>query len=204
MMDLIGFIMEFIRIDIFNGYALFSILFIIASFFIKNEYFLKNANDTSNSILKFAGIFHFMGFILLLSINLASAQTEEELYCISTRMFGTYWFAYWLHALSPTLITQLLWNKKVRNSKIWRAVIGVLLIMPLEKFVIILTSFHRDYLPSSWTMTYNSFLFNIYDSIENFIPFSFYCWIYYMISEQIKTRLIKNRNVPWTKYFGTK
>jgi molybdopterin-containing oxidoreductase family membrane subunit len=55
---------------------------------------------------------------------------------------------------------QLFWIKKVRTSIAlsWILSIVVNIGMWFERFVIIVTSLHRDYLPSSWVMFYPSWV----------------------------------------------
>jgi hypothetical protein len=54
------------------------------------------------------------------------------------------------------LMTQLMWFKRVRTSipLSWALSIIVNIGMWFERFVIIVTSLHRDYIPSSWAMFY--------------------------------------------------
>ncbi len=55
---------------------------------------------------------------------------------------------------------QVMWFKKIRTSIIWSFVISIVVIVGMwfERFVIIVTSLHRDYLPSSWTMFSPTFI----------------------------------------------
>jgi Ni/Fe-hydrogenase subunit HybB-like protein len=68
------------------------------------------------------------------------------------RATGPYAWAYWTMVTCNVLIPQLLWSRRVRTSP-W-AVFGVAVAanvgMWFERFVIIVTSLHRDWLPSSW------------------------------------------------------
>ena len=52
------------------------------------------------------------------------------------------------------VMPQLLWFKSVRSNPPWLFLVSlvVLIGMWLERFVIVVTSLHRDYLPSSWGM----------------------------------------------------
>lgn len=188
MMEIISFLMEFIRVDIFGGYAFFSILFVVSSFSVKNKILLDQANDASNSLLKISGILYFILFMTSVAIGFTTAETEYDLYCMYNRMCGPYWFAYWLMPVLWLVVTQLLWSKRVGASKVIRILMSLILIFDLERFIILLTSFHRDYLPSSWTMVYRSQLMIIYDSIKGVIVFSIFCYLYYFISEKINTR----------------
>ncbi|MGH9759534.1 MAG: NrfD/PsrC family molybdoenzyme membrane anchor subunit, partial [Blastocatellia bacterium] len=70
------------------------------------------------------------------------------------RSFGPYKWFYWFLILSNILIPQLLWSKKVRNSTGWVFGISIVVLigMWLERFVIVVGSLSRDFLPSSWGM----------------------------------------------------
>ena len=82
-----------------------------------------------------------------------SANNYEE-YMINNRMFGPYGWSYWALIFCNGLVPQLLWIKRVRYSLAMLFVISLIVSvgMWLERFVIIVTSLHRDFLPSSWGM----------------------------------------------------
>jgi molybdopterin-containing oxidoreductase family membrane subunit len=68
------------------------------------------------------------------------------------RMTGPYGFTYVLLILCNIALPQALWSKKVRHNLVlvWIISIIVNIGMWLERFVIVVTSLHRDFLPSSW------------------------------------------------------
>ena len=70
------------------------------------------------------------------------------------RSFGPYKWFYWFLILSNILIPQLLWSKKIRNSTGWVFAISIVVLvgMWLERFVIVVGSLSRDFLPSNWGM----------------------------------------------------
>jgi molybdopterin-containing oxidoreductase family membrane subunit len=70
------------------------------------------------------------------------------------RMFGPYAVAYWALIACNVVIPQVLWLKKLRQSPGWLFVIALVVLvgMWLERYVIVVTSLHRDFLPSSWGM----------------------------------------------------
>ncbi|NCG14711.1 MAG: hydrogenase, partial [Bacteroidetes bacterium] len=49
---------------------------------------------------------------------------------------------------------QLMWSKKLRTNLVFTFVLSIIVNIGMwfERFVIIVTSLHRDYLPSSWSM----------------------------------------------------
>jgi Ni/Fe-hydrogenase subunit HybB-like protein len=79
---------------------------------------------------------------------------KYEQYAIWNRMTGPYAHYYWSLILCNILSPQLLWFERVRRSPLalWLLALVVSIGMWLERFVIIVTSLHRDFLPSSWGM----------------------------------------------------
>ena len=69
---------------------------------------------------------------------------------------GGYWWTYWLLILCNILIPQLLWSRKMRLNVLAVFVIALVVNvgMWLERFVIVVTSLTRDFVPSSWGMYY--------------------------------------------------
>jgi Ni/Fe-hydrogenase subunit HybB-like protein len=81
---------------------------------------------------------------------------EYESYMIHNRMTGPYAWIYWLLILCNGVVPQLLWSKRVRTSPLPLFCVAMFVNfgMWFERFVIIVTSLHRDFLPSSWEMYY--------------------------------------------------
>jgi molybdopterin-containing oxidoreductase family membrane subunit len=71
---------------------------------------------------------------------------------IWNRITGPYWWTYALLILCNVIAPQTLWFKRVRTSVPALFVLSIIVNigMWLERFVIIVTSLHRDFLPSSW------------------------------------------------------
>src|SRR6185503_11095282 len=77
-----------------------------------------------------------------------------EGFMIWNRMTGPYAPVYWSLIVCNVVVPQVLWLKRVRTSVPILFVISLIVNvgMWLERFVIIVTSLHRDFLPSSWGM----------------------------------------------------
>jgi hypothetical protein len=75
-----------------------------------------------------------------------------ELFTFKNRAFGPYAWAYWTMVSCNVLSPQLFWFKKVRSSLVWLFVLSICVnsCRWVERFVIIVTSLHRDFLPASW------------------------------------------------------
>jgi molybdopterin-containing oxidoreductase family membrane subunit len=77
-----------------------------------------------------------------------------ERFMILNRMTGPYRGYYWALILCNVVTPQALWISKLRRSVLALFVISLIVNvgMWLERFVIIVTSLHRDFLPGSWGM----------------------------------------------------
>ncbi|HZS44387.1 MAG TPA: NrfD/PsrC family molybdoenzyme membrane anchor subunit [Blastocatellia bacterium] len=84
------------------------------------------------------------------------SNNPYERYMILNRMTGPYAFWYWLLITCNIVTPQLLWIRKLRGSvaALFSIAMVVNLGMWLERFIIVVTSLHRDFLPSSWGMYY--------------------------------------------------
>jgi molybdopterin-containing oxidoreductase family membrane subunit len=83
---------------------------------------------------------------------------EYEGYAFFNRATGPYWWAYWSMMTCNVISPQLMWFKKLRRSLLFTFIISIVVNIGMwfERYVIIVTSLHRDYLPSSWSMHFPS------------------------------------------------
>ncbi len=75
-----------------------------------------------------------------------------ELYAFKNRAFGPYWWAYWSMVSCNVICPQLFWFKWFRQNIVVVFIISIFVNIGMwfERFVIIVTSLHRDYIPSNW------------------------------------------------------
>jgi molybdopterin-containing oxidoreductase family membrane subunit len=78
---------------------------------------------------------------------------QFEMFVVHNRAFGPYAWAYWTVIACNVAVPQLLWFRRfrVRPKPLFAISIVVLYGMWLERYMIIITSLHHDYLPSSWS-----------------------------------------------------
>ena len=77
-----------------------------------------------------------------------------EQFVFMNRPLGPYWWAFFVMVFCNVVAPQFLWISKVR-SNVWLVLAVAIFVnigMWFERFVIVVTSLHRDYLPSSWAM----------------------------------------------------
>jgi molybdopterin-containing oxidoreductase family membrane subunit len=75
-----------------------------------------------------------------------------ETFVFMNRAFGPFAWAYWIMVSCNVLIPQLLWFRRLRTNVALVLLLSVLINLGMwfERFVIIVTSLHRDFLPSNW------------------------------------------------------
>jgi Ni/Fe-hydrogenase subunit HybB-like protein len=91
------------------------------------------------------------GYLMEAFMAWYSGSTYER-FMMWNRMFGPYGWSYWLLIFCNVGVINTLWWKPLRTNTVYlffvSLVVGVG--MWLERFVIVVTSLHRDFLPSSW------------------------------------------------------
>lgn len=137
--------------DFFTAFGLVTILFFILSIFFKKQE-INKIDEASIKFISFIGILYLMTWIVRIVAEL-NIINEEDKDSMLNEMFGKYWFGFWLQPILWFIITQVLRFEKIRRNTLLRILFSILLIVSIERMVIISTSFHRDYLPSSWTMS---------------------------------------------------
>jgi molybdopterin-containing oxidoreductase family membrane subunit len=75
-----------------------------------------------------------------------------ERFVFLNRATGPYAWAVWTMVICNVVVPQVFWFKRARNSIPIMFVVSILINVGMwfERFVIIVTSLHRDFLPSSW------------------------------------------------------
>ena len=142
----------FVAGAIYSGFAMVLVLAIPIRKYYGLEHMITMRHlQNSAKIMLATGLIVGYGYFFETFIGLYSGSTYER-FMIHNRWFGPYALFYWSLILFNILTPQVLWWPKVRSSTSWLFGVSliVLLGMWLERFVIIITSLHRDFLPSSW------------------------------------------------------
>jgi molybdopterin-containing oxidoreductase family membrane subunit len=146
----------FVAGAIFSGFAMVQTLLLIARKVLGLENYITMFHiESMNKIIILTGSIVGVAYITEFFIAWYSG-VEYEQYAFINRSTGPYWWAYWSMMTCNVITPQLFWFRKIRLSipASWVLSIIVNIGMWFERFVIIVTSLHRDYLPSSWVMFY--------------------------------------------------
>ena len=150
----------FVAGAIFSGFAMvLTLLLIMRKVFTLESYITLKHIEYMNIIIIITGSIVGVAYLTELFISWYSG-VEYEQYAFLNRATGPYWWAYWGMMTCNVISPQLFWFKKIRTSLIATFILSIVVNIGMwfERFVIIVTSLHRDYLPSSWTMYSPTFI----------------------------------------------
>jgi molybdopterin-containing oxidoreductase family membrane subunit len=159
----------FVAGAIFSGFAMvLTLMLITREVFNLKEYITINHMESMNKIIMLTGSIVGVAYITELFIAWYSGVQYEQ-YAFINRATGPYWWAYWSMMTCNVISPQLFWIRKIRRSVVATFILSIIVNIGMwfERFVIIATSLHRDYLPSSWAMFYPT-MYDIGDYIFSF------------------------------------
>ncbi|MBK6771584.1 MAG: polysulfide reductase NrfD [Ignavibacteria bacterium] len=146
----------FVAGAIFSGFGMVSTVLILVRKVFNMEHIITIGHlEKMNKILLATGMMVGYAYGMEFFIAWYSGNTFEQFVFIN-RAFGPYAWAYWTMVSCNVIFPQLFWFKKIRRSIPITMVLVILVNVGMwfERFVIIVTSLHRDFLPSSWAMYY--------------------------------------------------
>ncbi len=144
----------FVAGAVFSGFAMVLTLVIPVRKLYGMEHLITLRHiDNMCKVMLANGLIVFYGYLNEVFFGWYSAH-EYEMYMIWNRMTGPYAWAFWMLIFCNGVVPQMLWMKRIRTNVIAVFFISIIINvgMWLERFVIVVTSLHRDFLPSSWGM----------------------------------------------------
>ncbi|MBX5497327.1 MAG: polysulfide reductase NrfD, partial [Bryobacteraceae bacterium] len=142
----------FVAGAIFSGFAMVMTLMIIARWALNLEHLVTMKHlENMNKVMLATGL--IVGYAYATEMFIAwYGGNPYERFTFANRALGPYAWAYWTMVSCNVLVPQLFWFKKLRTSIPVMFVCSLLINVGMwfERFVIIVTSLHRDFLPSSW------------------------------------------------------
>jgi Ni/Fe-hydrogenase subunit HybB-like protein len=144
----------FVAGAIFSGFAMvLTLMLITRDVFRLKDYITLEHIESMNKVIILTGSIVGVAYITEFFIAWYSG-VEYEQYAFINRATGPYWWAYWSMMTCNVITPQLFWFRRIRRSVVLTFIISIFVNIGMwfERFVIIVTSLHRDYLPSSWAM----------------------------------------------------
>ena len=153
----------FVAGAIFSGFAMvITLMSLVRIGFPKfKDYITIDHMEVMNKIIMMTGL--MVGYAYGSEFLIAwYSGNDYERYVFMNRALGPYAWSYWIMIFCNVLAPQVFWVKKFRRSipVMFVASIFVNIGMWFERFVITVTSLHRDFLPSSW----GQYAWSMYDT----------------------------------------
>ena len=148
----------FVAGAIFSGFAMVQTLMLVTRKALKLEdYITVNHIESMNKVILLTGTIVGIAYLTELFIAWYSQYVYEQ-FAFANRAAGPFWWSYFAMMTCNVLSPQVFWSRKIRRSLWWTFFMSVFVNIGMwfERFVIIVTSLARDYLPSSWSYYYPS------------------------------------------------
>ena len=142
----------FVAGAIYAGFAMVLTLAIpLRKFYGLQDFITLKHLENMAKVMLATGLIVAYGYMMEAFMGWYSGNDYER-FMLKNRITGPYWWAYWALIVCNVIAPNLLWIKNLRTSVGFLFFISFVVStgMWLERFVIIVTSLHRDFLPSSW------------------------------------------------------
>ncbi len=142
----------FVAGAIFSGFAMVvTVLVFVRKIFNLEAIITIDHLDKMNKVILATGMMVGYAYATEFFIAWYSGNPFEQFVFIN-RAFGPYAWAYWIMVSCNVIFPQFFWVKKLRRSVPFMLAIAIFVNVGMwfERFVIIVSSLHRDFLPSSW------------------------------------------------------
>ena len=144
----------FVAGAIYSGFAMvLNIIIPVRRLYHLEQLITRRHLGNMAAVMLVTGLMVAYGYIMEAFMAWYSGDVFEQ-YMMANRMFGPYAWFFWALMLFNVLVPQLLWSRRVRThlGALFFVALSVNIGMWLERFVIVISSLHRDFVPSSWTM----------------------------------------------------
>jgi molybdopterin-containing oxidoreductase family membrane subunit len=150
----------FVAGAIFSGFAMVLTLSIpLRSAFQLKDFITDRHLDNMAKVMLATGLIVAYGYLMEAFMAWYARNPYESFQLLENRPFGPYAHTYWMMMTCNVFLPQLLWFPAVRRNPLalWLLALVVNTGMWLERYVIVVTSLHRDFLPSSWSIYHGTF-----------------------------------------------
>ncbi len=145
----------FVAGAIFSGFAMVVTLMTLVRIAIPEfkKYITLDHMELMNKVIMTTGM--IVGYAYGSEFFIAwYSGSKYEVYAFTNRAFGPYWWSYWTMISCNVIIPQVFWMKWARRSIPVMFVVSIFVNIGMwfERYVITVTSLHRDFLPANWGM----------------------------------------------------
>lgn len=138
---------------IFSGFAMvLTLMIIVRKVYKYEEYVTKKHLDAITRVLTFVSLIMGVAYISEIFVAWYSDSPYEMFVFFKNRTAGEYAYSYWAMILFNAIVPQLFWFKKIRSNVVIVFIISILINIGMwyERFVIVVTSLSKTWLPATW------------------------------------------------------
>ena len=154
----------FVAGAIFSGFAMVQTLMIILRKVMNlQDYITLGHIEAMNKVIVLTGSIVGCAYLTELFMAWYSQNPYEQDIFFKYRIAGAYGWSYWLMMTCNVLSPQLFWFTKLRRNVLFTFIMSIIVNIGMwfERFVIIVSSLYRDYLPSSWSIYYRPSIWEV-------------------------------------------
>ncbi len=144
----------FVAGAVFSGFAMVLTLMILARKTLRlEEYITLNHIENMTKVIIVTGGVVTLSYATEFFIAWYSGNGFEQ-FVFLNRALGPFAWAYWIMVGCNLITPQFFWFRSIRRNVVLVFILSIFVNIGMwfERFVIIVTSLHRDFLPSSWSM----------------------------------------------------
>ena len=154
----------FVAGAIFSGFAMVqTLMLILRKVMGLQDYITLGHIEAMNKVIVLTGSIVGCAYLTELFMAWYSQVPFEQDIFFKYRIAGPYGWSYWLMMTCNVISPQLFWFRKLRRNVLFTFIMSIIVNIGMwfERFVIIVSSLYRDYLPSSWSIYYRPTIWEI-------------------------------------------
>jgi Ni/Fe-hydrogenase subunit HybB-like protein len=156
----------FVAGAIFSGFAMVQTLLLVTRKVLKlEEYITMEHIDVMNKVIVLTGSIVGCAYLTELFVAWYSMNKFENWAFMQNRVnaFSPLGWSYYIMMSCNVLFPQIFWFRKMRRNLVVTFFMSIIVNIGMwfERFVIIVTSIYRDYLPSSWSIYYRPTIWEV-------------------------------------------
>jgi Ni/Fe-hydrogenase subunit HybB-like protein len=156
----------FVAGAIFSGFAMVQTLLVVTRKVLSlKDYITLEHIEVMNKVIVLTGSIVGIAYLTELFISWYGANQYENFAFFQNRLnlASPYGWSYWIMMGCNVLSPQIFWFRKMRRNLTVTFFMSILINIGMwfERFVIIVTSIYRDYLPSSWSTYYSPTIWEV-------------------------------------------
>jgi Ni/Fe-hydrogenase subunit HybB-like protein len=194
----------FVAGAIFSGFAMVLTLLLVARKTMRLEAYITEVHlDNMAKITLLTGMLVGLAYATEFFMAWYSGSVYE-LYAFTNRATGPFAWSYWIMVSCNVISPQILWFRRMRRNP-WVLFVMSIFVnigMWFERFVIIVTSLHRDFLPSSWSHYYPTWV-EVLTLMGSFGIFFFLFFVFIRLLPGIAFGEVKGARSFGRKHHGT-